>query len=108
MAKFGIKPGVKLDGLGIEMIGALPIICDSFMSAGHNAIITSGLEGEHMPGSLHYEGRALDFRTIAQGMGDGDIRDVAADIRGELGGDFDVVIERTHLHIEYDPKLTNA
>lgn len=30
---------------------------------GEPLVITSGKDGEHAPGSLHAEGRALDFRT---------------------------------------------
>jgi len=31
---------------------------------GHDLIITSGKDGEHVPGSLHYTGRAVDARTV--------------------------------------------
>lgn len=67
-----------------------------------NVIITSGNDKTHSKGSKHYSDAALDFRT----------RDLTAEqtqawannIRVRLGNDYDVVIEPTHLHIEYDPK----
>lgn len=68
---------------------------------GGQAYITSACEGEHGPGSLHPHGYALDFR----------IRDIpnakrpalAEAVSEALGDDYDVVLEPTHLHVEYDP-----
>ena len=55
-----------------------------------------------MAGSLHYAGAAIDVRT----------RDVAADktcrilaqLRSAWRGDFDVLLEGDHIHIEFQPK----
>lgn len=65
--------------------------------------ITSGIDGSHSTTSLHYQLCALDvrtrtFRTLA------DKRAFAQAMRDELGTDYDVVLERTHLHVEFDPK----
>ena len=75
---------------------------------GKVAYITSANDGKHMAGSLHYKDLALDFRTghhwatpwltLAQ------VQQIAALIRGSLVPDYDVVVEKDHLHIEYDPK----
>lgn len=65
--------------------------------------VTSMNDGEHMNGSLHYQGLAADLRT----------HDIRAEERAlfrtqllkalfSLG--FDVLDEQTHIHIEYDPK----
>ena len=70
-------------------------------------VITSGNDSRHMKGSLHFVGRALDFRgnnlKIAVGRS---LRDKVA---GRLGADYDVLFEvfenpvNNHLHVEYDP-----
>lgn len=63
--------------------------------------ITSGDDGDHMVGSKHYEGLALDFRirTIEQRLQG----PVAIAVREALGDEYDVVLEATHLHVEYHP-----
>jgi hypothetical protein len=71
-------------------------------------VITSGNDGRHSRGSLHYDNRALDFRgnniTDAQG------RALANEVRRMLGTGYDVIFEtfpgnpaNDHLHIEFDP-----
>ena len=40
----------------------LPIVMDTFKKKGYDTIITSANDSTHMPTSLHYKGRALDFR----------------------------------------------
>jgi LysM repeat protein len=71
-------------------------------------VITSGNDGRHSRGSLHYADRALDFRgnniTDAQG------RALANEVRRMLGTGYDVIFEtfpgnpaNDHLHIEFDP-----
>lgn len=64
--------------------------------------VTSLLDGHHKRGSKHYTGEAADLRirywTQPQ-------RDLAVKYLVQaLGNDFDVVLEPTHIHIEWDPK----
>jgi len=62
--------------------------------------ITSGNDGKHMKGSLHYQDKAIDIRTK-------DMKYKNANwlmIRKQLGHKFDVILKETHIHIEYDPK----
>ena len=61
-------------------------------------IITSTWEGTHSSASFHYFKRALDFR-LARTM-----QDKVDLLRSKLGKDYDIVLEHTHIHIEYDPK----
>lgn len=84
--------------------------------------VTSGCDGTHMHGSKHTTFRmvsplagvfdALDFSVrdlVAKGES---VEHVAAEVRAELGRDYDVVVETiktpgatgAHLHVEYDPK----
>lgn len=97
-----IKTGVDLRGLQPQMVLAYVLIREVYGRHGYTCTITSGSDGKHGPESLHYKGCALDIRT----------RDVLPDtlgvmvleIKQALGGQFDVVLEKDHLHVEFDPK----
>jgi hypothetical protein len=71
------------------------------------AVITSGNDSQHMPGSLHFQGRALDFRGNNISLPEG--RDLKEIVAGLLGRDYDVLFEtfanrsNNHLHVEFDP-----
>ena len=61
-------------------------------------VITSGKDGTHGNNSLHYEGKAVDLRTW-------NVLDaLVKQLKVHLGPNYDVVLEDTHLHVEYDPK----
>jgi hypothetical protein len=60
--------------------------------------VTSGLEGEHSPGSLHYDGLAVDVRFAK------DRTDQIASYKRELPEDYSILAEASHLHISYDPE----
>jgi hypothetical protein len=96
-----LKNGASLAGVSWQMFYAAVIAEGVFKKYGAaELVITAGTDGEHMEGSLHYEGRALDLRTWG-------INDLAAcrdELKRKLGKNYDVVIEKTHLHMEYDPK----
>lgn len=98
-----IKAGVRLEGLQPQMALAAIIANDVFRSLGFNCVITSGSDGQHKHNSLHYSGMALDLRT-RHIQDDGQKRQVIAAVASALGGDFDVVLESDHAHLEYDPK----
>ena len=103
--KVRIKPGVSLHGVSKRLINAANDIALIY-SAKFNAhcTITSGREGEHSENSKHYRGLALDFRT--RHLSRANRRKLAEDVRHVLGDDFDVVLELTHMHVEYDPEPT--
>jgi hypothetical protein len=67
--------------------------------------ISGGLEGEHMPGSLHFSGNALDW-TVRNHTPSQSIEDMSLRVKDHLGGDFDVVLksEKMRLHVEFQPK----
>lgn len=62
-------------------------------------VITSTYEGVHSPSSLHYAHRAYDCRLPRSNI------DVIHHLlQRAIGNEYDVVKERDHFHIEYDPK----
>jgi hypothetical protein len=74
-------------------------------------LITSGNDGTHMPGSLHYKDRALDFRTKHLSLADK--KALVTAVKRRLGKDYDVILEyageaNEHLHVEHDPKLMST
>lgn len=94
----GLKPVTALAMLQVE-----PIInkYTELSYAGDDPyVITSINDGRHMPKSKHYEGHAFDVRIWW--LTD-QLRCTGA-IAEKLGPDFDVVLEKDHIHIEYDPK----
>lgn len=63
-------------------------------------VVTSINDGRHMAGSKHYSGNAADIRIWYMRNPSA----CCAAIRKVLGPDFDVVLEKDHIHLEYDPK----
>ena len=104
-----IKQGVSIEKLDIRMQRVLKAVEIIWKSHGEEAVITAGDKftyenGKfiHSVGSLHPFGLALDFRHR---YFSGPVKAIIAnELENELGSDYDVVIERTHIHIEYDPK----
>ncbi|MCV0441473.1 MAG: hypothetical protein K5880_23035 [Hydrogenophaga sp.] len=112
-AKALVKDGVQLDGLEPEMVPAVHVANSVALElSGEPTTITSGLEGEHGEGSLHFEGLAVDVRRLDRHVDQfGGVHFIdlalaerqARAIRAALPSDFDVVLEATHVHIEFDP-----
>lgn len=95
-----IKKGVKLHPATVWSV-AMPIIFQIYTDFGVTPVITSGMDGKHMPGSLHFGGLAFDFRT--RHVGAAELPQLVAQITEALGDEFDVVLESDHLHVEFDP-----
>jgi len=96
------KKGVKVRAIQPEIVLAIPIVASVFAKFNNaECVITSAREGTHMKRSMHYVGYALDFRTrhIAVGWHE----KLAKEVRRALTDEYDVVLEKTHLHVEYDP-----
>lgn len=72
------------------------------------AVITSTYEGTHSVGSLHYANEAFDVRKPSamdkEKFKDEHNKEAVRGLKDKLGKDFDIVLEKTHIHIEYDPK----
>ena len=67
-----------------------------FETGGDDLFITSIRDGNHMAGSLHYDGLAFDIRDNPKYP--------LLEVRQTLGSGWDLVPESDHLHCEYDPK----
>ena len=92
---------VSLRQLQPQMVIAAMRVEEACKLIGVDCWITSANDRVHSSGSLHYSGLAMDFRT----------RDIPAELRksffekvkSALGSEFDVVLEKDHLHVEYQP-----
>jgi len=91
---FGMRP---------ELMLALLVADDEYRTIGIELVITSLNDAAHSEKSKHYQGAAADLRTRTlpeevspESMGER--------IRRRLNKHYDVVVEPTHIHIEYDPR----
>ena len=97
-----LKEGVKLIGLKPEALLAINVVASVYERHGADLTITSVTDGKHGRGSFHYLGMAFDCRV--RNLSDSQLREILRDIREALTVEFDVVFEKTHIHIEFNPK----
>lgn len=101
-----------------SMVYAFPVV-DYVVHkhTGEQATLTGGPEDAHGADTLHggLEAEVLelwDMRSRAADFARPSDYDLALriveEIRYHLGPDFDVVLEPSHIHIEYDPKELSA
>jgi hypothetical protein len=105
-----LKDGVHINGAHFypEMVEIVNVARESApMLEGGIVWITSAADSEHMEGSLHFRNHAYDIR-IKNIIGDVqyEARLWAERMQVALGDDYDVVLEKDHIHVEYDPKET--
>ena len=107
-ADIWVKNGADISNLSPEMKATFAKIIAAFTALGlPHPVITSGRDGDHQVGSLHYQGQAIDLRgnniTDAQGNA------LENYLSNSLGANYDVLFEtftnaeRDHIHIEFDP-----
>lgn len=112
-----LKAGVRIDCIQPQTVLGIMLAGQAMESLGlQEIVVTSCCEGEHRTGSLHYLGLAFDLRlpshktNAAYGFTAETDQEAAARIKRALsggianGGAFDVVLERTHIHVEFQPK----
>jgi len=97
-----LKDGVKLRGVRSEIAFILPAIAKVFQDLNKDFVITSAIDGVHSRTSLHYSGGAIDIRT--RHLSEGQRRAVSSRIKLALSSEYDVVLEKDHIHIEFQPK----
>lgn len=95
-----LKEGVNLEGVQWQMFKAAVIAEAVFAKHGSELTITSANDSKHGPNTLHHKGLALDLRTWQVTGREGAL---IADLKRELGDDYDVVLESDHIHMEFDP-----
>lgn len=97
------KRGVRISDLEYVMRVALIAAEEVYIKVtGKQVTITSTGEGVHSAASYHPYGCAFDTRIWFINRAD-QIR-ITNRIQFKLGRDFDVVLKKTHIHIEYDLK----
>jgi len=94
--------GSKVNGLRTEILLAVMIADSVYKRHSKELVITEGTGGKHGHGSLHYVGQAIDIRTNYFTKEQTEL--VASEIKEALNEQYDVVIEKTHMHIEFQPK----
>jgi hypothetical protein len=94
-----LKAGVDISRLERNTRRSLTVVDSIFDDEIGFFVITSTYEGNHSAGSLHYANQAYDVRWPAVNG-----HKIFRRIQKALGPKFDVVKERDHIHIEYDPK----
>lgn len=68
---------------------------------GRDCVVTSLMGGEHSRNSKHYSGEAVDIRS--RDLEEDQLDLAMVELQKQLGDAYDVVLEPTHIHIEYDP-----
>lgn len=116
MQPVNIKPGVKLAGVRVELLAGLIVLGPLFASRGIPMVWTSGVDGNHHPGSLHGLGYAMDLRSSTKfGCPASTDASLLADGKAALGPEFDFILEdvtgpdgeanpNVHFHLEWDAR----
>jgi len=97
-----LKPNVRLTDLKPQLLIAIIIANDIYKRYSHELVLTSVDDSTHGTASLHDNGLAVDLRTYY--FLPTEIKQVVNELRNSLNSEFDVVLEKDHIHIEYDPK----
>ena len=102
---FYLKRGVNLYAIDDLLVDTLQTVYEAYLPWGTTPVMTSGCDGAHCENSLHYKGKAWDFRVF-------DLKQpqtVADDIRRRLkekSPHYQVLYgdknHMDHIHIEYD------
>lgn len=100
-----LKNGVKVKGIKPECVMGI-LFAESLwkLSLGTNdpIVITSITDGKHSDNSLHYKGLGFDIRTKFLTSAQKSIFFDA--LKKNMDLEFDIVMEDSHVHVEYDPK----
>lgn len=98
-----IKKGASIKGLRPEVLVGLMIADQIYNEIGNQElVVTEGTGGKHGRGSLHYVGLAVDLRTRYFDVLT--LQAVERHLKAKLNEEFDVVVEETHIHLEFQPK----
>jgi hypothetical protein len=96
-----LKKSVSIKGIRTELLLGLVIANDVYKKLGKDLVVTAVTDGKHKIGSLHFLGLGADLRTwFFKDKG----KKAAKLLKVALGNEFDVVLEKDHIHLEYQPK----
>lgn len=104
-----LKKGVSVKGIKPEMAIAVPIIAGVWEQFEQKElVITSARDGKHSTNSLHYQGYAFDLRIWGFKKEELDkvveaLQIAFNGVPGNSSGDWDIVLESDHIHLEFDP-----
>ena len=93
------KEGAKVFGIRQEAMLVLMCADTVWGRQGEELVCTSVVDGAHSHSSLHYTGCAVDLRIWGI-----DVEVAAHELRGALTDEYDVVVEKDHIHVEFQPK----
>ena len=102
LEEVGVKPGVTLFTLKPEILEALKVAFQAYRIFGFKLTVTSTNDGRHMLNSKHYTDQAFDSRIW--GIKEETQKCIVDFAKSKLGKDYDIVIEKDHIHWEHDPK----
>ena len=94
--------GAKVNGIQPEMVLAFLIASSLYDNYVVKCVMTEATGGKHSEGSLHYVGLAIDLRT--RDMTEKMAEVIVKKVKEALGDQYDVVLEKDHIHIEFQPK----
>ena len=94
-----LKTGVSISGIQPEIVLAFVVAQAVFARYKQILVVTSVMDGEHMKGSLHYVGAAIDLLIPVDNGGA-----IHTALIAQLGDNYDVIDETDHFHIEFQPK----
>lgn len=105
MIPIRIKQGVRMRGMSPQVLLVIQVAAPLWEKHGAPELwITSGTDGRHSRNSLHHCGSGIDFRTRnLPGSYQGPAaQTLHGELQGCLGAEYDVVLEATHIHVEYE------
>ena len=102
MKRVVVKPGVVFTEFNDPLLYLIMALIDVGKINNRELVITSATDGKHLKRSLHYKSLALDIRTRDMEFNEAQL--IASDLRKHLGQKYDVVVEKDHIHVEFDQK----
>lgn len=97
-----LKPSVNPAGITPETLLAILATYHACTSMRVPMTITSISDGQHSPHSLHHKGQAFDIRTHHLTTATAAL--LTHTIASALPTHYQVILEKTHIHVEYDPR----
>jgi hypothetical protein len=101
---------ISLQNLQPQVVFALQLVgpvYEGAIESNEEGVITSVNDNIHSVASLHNSGNAVDLRIRDPYTGIlyfSDPAYVVEEMQVKLNSDFDVILEKDHIHLEYQPK----